>query len=122
LESASAVNPALVRLQMLRGLAEAWALRWPAQPLATRTLVAQQQAVDGGASAAQPTIPSDAEWRVAERQWQDREAAAGTRRLRLAILLSCSLADLSLRHGILRLLGQVMMCLHPGCETIWYGC
>ena len=76
LESASAVNPALVRLQMVRTLAEAWQLRWPAvvqspsNPSATETLV-------GFGVGAAPTIPSDGQWQQSERHWRAREAQSG---------------------------------------------
>ena len=115
LESASAVNPALVRLQMLRGLAEAWALRWPAQPLATRTLGTLQHAVNDEVSATQPTVPGDAKWREAERRWQDREAAAGARDTVLLTTAS-SFSNTRPRHGILQFLSLVLMSLHPGLQ------
>jgi hypothetical protein len=34
-EAASSVDPALVRLQMLRAVGEAWTLRWPSRALST---------------------------------------------------------------------------------------
>jgi len=76
LESASAVNPALVRLQMVRALAEAWQLRWPALALAPRSPGVSHLVVGAG-SGATPTVPDDEQWRAAELRWRAREAQSG---------------------------------------------
>ena len=76
LESAFAVNPAVVRLQMVRALAEAWQLRWPAVPLSPCNPGATVQLVSCGSSVA-PTVPGDKQWREAERRWRAREAQSG---------------------------------------------
>ena len=88
LESASAVNPAIVRLQMLRSVAEAWQLRWPALSLGPRSPGASQPI---SFLSAAPTIPADEDWQEAERRWRAREAQSGgiTRRLVLCCARIC---------------------------------
>jgi ataxia telangiectasia mutated family protein len=73
-ESAGDVNPALVRLQMLQAVAEAWELRWPQLPdLGSVGSPANARAgrPPGAAPALPPALAS-----VAER-WRGREAWAG---------------------------------------------
>ena len=92
LESASAVNPALVRLQMVRALAEAWQLRWPGLSLVPRGPVVSQAAGGAGGGAA-PAVPEDEQWHAAERQWRAREAQSGTCAHRIDHARACQDAD-----------------------------
>ncbi|KAK9806879.1 hypothetical protein WJX72_005975 [[Myrmecia] bisecta] len=83
-ESAKAINPACVRLQLLEGLREAWALRWPARPL-TLTPTTPTPPADGDWQA---KVPSRHELQAVEDAWQARQAAAGGRYELLEPLLS----------------------------------
>ena len=79
-ESASAVNPALVQLQMLSALSEAWPLRWPARPLSLSLAPPPPLASPGDGGEWRPAVPADAALDEVEQLWREREAVAGALR------------------------------------------
>eukprot|EP00884_Botryococcus_braunii_P019002 jgi/Botrbrau1/5786/Bobra.0155s0009.1 len=82
-ESVSTVDPALVQLEMLRAVGEAWGVKWPNRPLVPNCLILEgvrsgERGPGGGqADSNSATIPGEAATEQLQEVWRAREALAG---------------------------------------------